>query len=312
MVWSSIARSMLLSKPTLVRSTCVVSACVAAATLVRWLLGSVANTVPFVTYFPAIVLCALLAGWRAGVVSIFVSMAIVNFIFLRPRLSIWSDWQTAAMMALFVLSCGLLVAIAQSLRTTVRKLKAASERAEFLNQELLHRVRNTLTLVNSLAALTYQAEPDRFVRSFSSRMTALSRSLDVLSHRDDQQCDLREAVEQACQPFQHGDRICISGDNSILPGTVCAPLILAVHELCTNAVKYGALSVPGGRVTINLTADPAQAVARLVWHEQGGPAVAAPVHEGLGTVLLSHPALGPARRFFEPDGLRCEMRLETA
>ncbi len=312
MVQLQSVRSRMLRKPTLGNSLVVMLSCVTVATLARWLLGAAANPVPFVTYFPAIVVCALLAGWRAGMASILASITVVNFLFLKPTMTITADWQAIAMMVLFVLSCGLLVAIAQTLRTTVTRLQAATERAEYLNQELLHRVRNSLTVVNSLASLTYQADPANFIAVFSKRMSALAGGLEILSQQERQQCDFHEAINRACLPFRDGDRIALCGVSGPLPHQACVPLMLAIHELCTNAVKYGALSSDVGTVRIDTNWDIAQCEAQLVWQETGGPKVAPPDREGLGTALLADPVLGPASLAFNPQGLRCEMHLAGA
>lgn len=305
-------RSQLSRAPSLGHSVVVIAILIAAASVLRWFFGMAADPVPFVTYFPAIVIVALLAGWRAGVASIFVSMAVVKLVFQQPQKAVIGDWQAMAMMGLFVLSCLMLVAIAQTLRVTVARLQTAHDRAEFLNRELLHRVRNSLAIVNSLAALTYQAEPGMFLPVFSKRMSALARGMDILSRHGGDQCDLRDTVETACEPFQQGNRIEITGPTGSVVGTSCVPLTLAIHELCTNAVKYGAFLVPEGKVRIAFGIDRAGHEATLVWQETDGPVVSRPDHKGLGSALLAHPNLGPAILSFEPDGVRCEMRLKLA
>jgi two-component sensor histidine kinase len=282
------------------------------ASIVRWLLGAAAEPVPFVTYYPAIVVCTLLAGWRAGLASIFLSMALVNLVFIQPKMVITADWRTITMMGLFVLSCGMLVAIAQTLRATVTSLQAATDRTEYLNQELLHRVRNSLTLVNSLAAMTHRSDPANFVAAFSKRMTALAEGLDVLSRQDGQECDLHETVAQALAPFVQDDRIAVSGPTCLLPPQACVPLVLAIHELCTNAVKYGALSSRAGCIRIEIQLDKQHGEARLTWQELGGPVVSPPQRSGLGTALLADPVLGPASLTYHPQGLQCEMRLRSS
>ncbi len=302
-------RSRLLQAPTLANSLVVLSLSVGIGTLLRWLIGSAADLIPFITFYPVIVICTLLAGWRAGLVSIFVSMAVVNLFFMRPRISITTDLQTVSMMGLFVLSCMMLVAIAQTLRATVAQLQDATDRAEYLNEELMHRVRNTLTVVNSLAALTFKSDPANFMAGFAKRMGALAGGLDLLSRHGGKTCDLRETVEAACQPFMDKQRISFAGQSSTLPGELCVPLILAVHELCTNSVKYGALSVSDGRVMVELSSDEASNEAMLVWQEIDGPEVQPPTRQGLGSALLAHPLLGPSKLSFDPQGLRCEMRL---
>lgn len=304
-------RSMLLRPPSLRNSALTVAATVLTASVLRSIFGAAAEPVPFVTYFPAIVVTTLLAGWRAGLVSIFVSIAVVKLVYKQPRAPIVADLQSFAMATLFILSCVMLVVICQWLRTTFASLKAATDRAEFLNQELIHRVRNSLSIVNSLAALTYQTEPTQFMSVFSKRMSALASGLDVLSRQGGDQCDLRETVQKACAPFDYRERIEISGPTCSLPGSLCVPLTLAMHELCTNAVKYGAFSNPGGKVTIQLGGDSCGG-AWLVWRETGGPPVVKPDKQGLGTALLSHPSLGPAKLTFLETGLQCEMQFSRA
>lgn len=305
-------RSRLLHEATFGQSLLVIVICVAIASIARWLLGAAADPVPFVTYYPAIVICALLAGWRAGLASIFLSMALVNVVFMQPKMVITADWRTATMMGLFVLSCVMLVAIAQTLRATVSSLQAATERTEFLNKELLHRVRNSLTVVNSLAAMTHRADPANFVPVFSKRMIALAEGLDVLSRHAGQVCDFHETVARALAPFVQDERIVLSGPTCLLPPQACVPLVLAIHELCTNAVKYGALSSQVGSILIETQLDTQHGEAQLIWQELGGPVVSPPQREGLGTALLADPVLGPARLSYDPQGLRCELRLRCA
>lgn len=305
-------RSRLLRSPSARNSVLVMVPTLAVATLLRWVVGTAADEVPFVTYYPAIVIVTLFAGWRAGIVSIVVASAVAKLVFKQPAERMIEDWHAMAVLGLFVMSCLMLVAIAQTLRVTVKRVQQANDRAEFLNQELMHRVRNSLAIVNSLAALTYQTEPNRFVAVFSKRMAALTRGLDVLSERGGEHCDLRETVESACAPFEYADRLMITGDTCKLVGTACVPLVLAIHELCTNAAKYGAFSEPGGKVTVTLSVAADRPEAGLVWQERDGPPVTTPQRQGLGSALLAHPELGPARLSFEPGGLICEMRLTRA
>jgi len=302
-------RSSLLRRPTLGHALLVIFTCVSIASIARWMLGAAADPVPFVTYYPAIVVCTLLAGWRAGLTSTFLSMAVVNLVFMQPKMVITADWRTITMMGLFVLSCGMLVAIAQTLRATVASLQAATDRTEYLNQELLHRVRNSLTVVNSLAAMTYRSDPANFVAAFSKRMTALAEGLDVLSRHEGQECDLHETLARALAPFAQEDRIVLTGPTCLLPPQACVPLVLAIHELCTNAVKYGALSTQVGCIRIETQLDRQHGEARLSWQELGGPVVSTPQRAGLGTALLADPVLGPASLIYDPQGLRCELRL---
>lgn len=295
--------------PSLGRSVTTVLTSVGIASLLRWALGATADPVPFVTYFPAIVLCALFAGWRAGLVCLALSMATVDIVFLTPHLKPTTDLRTFAMFAIFMLSCGVLIAVAQTLRSTVAQLNETTDRARYLNHELLHRVRNTLAIINSLAILTYRSEPLEFPKAFGKRMEALADGMNILEHDNEIPVDLRAVVETACKPFRHNHCVGIEGDTVLLPSDVVIPLTLAMHELCTNAVKYGALSIAEGQVRIGCKLAESGDLVLVDWQECNGPKVEPPVRKGLGSALLRDAKLGPALTEFRPDGLYCQLRL---
>ena len=309
MTRSAFVRHWLSRPPALGRSLIGILISVGGASILRWVLGVAADPVPFSPYYPAIVLCALFAGWRAGLVCIVVSMATVDIFFLKPYLQPTKDSRTFAMMVIFLLSSGALVGIAQTLRTTLARLSEANERTRYLNDELLHRVRNTLAIINSLAIQTYRAEPLEFPSAFGKRMSALAGGLDILAREHGMGMDLRAIVETACKPFMHGDCIRIEGETCLLANDTVIPLTLAMHELCTNAVKYGALSVGEGKVRIECRQAESGEQMLLDWRECNGPKVDAPVRRGLGSALLRDARLGPALTDFRPDGFHCQMRL---
>lgn len=287
----------------------VTTACLAAATALRWLFGEAAATVPFVTYFPAIMACSVLASWRWGMVATLLSIAIVNYIFFRPYFAVATDGRSALMALFFLASCALIVAIAQTLRRTLIELERTNERVEFLNRELRHRVRNTLAVVQALAEQTVRSRPDDFMPALTSRLHALAEAHDVLSRGEDGTCRLEALTEKACRPFTIDDNITVQGPPCSIPGDTCVPLSMAFHELCTNAVKHGALSQLGGKVFVTWDV-PDAGEMQLVWEEAGGPPVFPPKRKGLGTILLTaQPELKDSRLEFHPRGLRCSFRL---
>ena len=294
------------------RGLAVMALTIGLATGLRWLLGTAADPVPFVTYFPAIVLCTLFAGWRAGVVSILLSAAIVNTVFLGEPMRPRTDVQTAGMISLFFLSCLLLVAIAQTLRKTFRDLLVAKERSDFLNRELHHRVRNTLSIVQALADQSVRSDPQNFRSAFAGRLSALADAHDVLSRGSTDTCELKTVVQKSCEAFHHDGNFDFEGPPCRLSSETCLALSMALHELCTNALKHGALSVPEGRVHVSWS-EPSDDETTLIWQEEGGPEVQPPTRKGLGTMLLtSQPEIGNADLQFHPRGLRCEMKLHVA
>ncbi len=201
-------------------------------------------------------------------------------------------------------------------------LRNAAERRELLVAELNHRVKNTLATVQSLAAQTLKGtggDPGRFARHFSARLRTLARAHDLLSRGDWRPAEFATVAHTALAPWLEGpsgeERIVISGQGrlAVSPQQTQA-LVLALHELATNATKYGALSRRGGHVELRHEVD-ADGVATVRWTEKGGPPLTAPpARRGFGTRLLERGLaqdLGPGSSVelrFEPAGLQAVLR----
>jgi PAS domain S-box-containing protein len=200
--------------------------------------------------------------------------------------------------------------------------KRAEEHLRLLVNELNHRVKNTLATVQSLAAQSFaRIEPhpdDAFARArqaFEARLFALARGHDVLTQENWEGARLTDIVNQAFAPYQHrsagSDAITTSGPDLRVPPSIALSLSMALHELCTNALKYGALKEPGGHVRIVWTVaveDGAQRL-RMRWEEHGGPPVTPPSQKGFGSRLiedgLSRELDGAAHLNFETSGVVC-------
>jgi two-component sensor histidine kinase len=198
-----------------------------------------------------------------------------------------------------------------SLDITARR--AAEERQTLLINELNHRVKNTLATVQSLAAQTYRgaADPSEAGEAFLDRVMALARVHDLLSEAAWEGASLHDVVERTLKPYgRDGARLTLSGPTVHLAPNTAVTLNLAFHELATNAVKYGALSQPGGGVDIAWTADGGELT--IDWREAGGPTVAEPQRRGFGSRLiergLGHELGGTAGLTFRPEGLWCHIR----
>jgi two-component sensor histidine kinase len=176
------------------------------------------------------------------------------------------------------------------LRARNQERRQADEHRQLLLDELNHRVRNTLTSVQAIAMQTFRgkAEPDA-TAAFQARIMALSGAHDILTREHWDGADLRDIVMQATAPHR-GDpsRVRFAGPSiRLLPKSALA-LAMALHELCTNAVKYGALKGDHGRVSIEWQVTSASAFPRLrlCWEESGGPPVQGPTKQGFGSRLL--------------------------
>jgi PAS domain S-box-containing protein len=202
----------------------------------------------------------------------------------------------------------------------ITDLKAAEQRQRLLFDELNHRVKNTLAIVQSLARHTQRSKPDpqEFNRAFSERIMSLSRAHDLLTRTAWQGAPLRQVVSAALEPFTvHVGRIGVEGDAVDLPASITITLALMLNELATNAAKFGALSTDAGRVEISWTVTPTGTqdgegvIVEFVWQERGGPPVVPPKHRGFGSRLLAASAQqikGELDAQFAPTGLRCRLR----
>ncbi|WP_232631803.1 sensor histidine kinase [Methylobacterium sp. Leaf118] len=187
-----------------------------------------------------------------------------------------------------------------------------------LVDELNHRVKNTLATVQSLALQTFRGLDGAAGRqrdAFEGRLLALSAAHNVLTRESWTGADLRPVVAEVLRPFEtSGARFSLSGPDLRLQPRVALALGLVLHELCTNAAKYGALSVPEGRVAITWEADPPENGVRrlrLTWSEAFGPAVVPPTRRGFGSRMIERGLAaelgGGARIDFPPSGVTCEI-----
>jgi two-component sensor histidine kinase len=174
------------------------------------------------------------------------------------------------------------------LRARNEDRRQADERRQLLLDELNHRVRNTLTTVLAIAMQTFRgkAEPES-TETFRARIMALSGAHDILTREHWNGADLGDIVRGAIAPHDRS-RISFAGPSVRLRPGAAHALAMALHELGTNAVKYGALKGDQGRVSIEWQATSSAGASRLKlrWEESGGPSVQEPTKQGFGTSLL--------------------------
>ncbi|HEY6817570.1 MAG TPA: sensor histidine kinase [Croceibacterium sp.] len=286
---------------------------VGAPTALRWALDRGEAGIPFVSYFPAVTLVALFLGWRWAVGVALASGMIANRVFRDEPILFYLSARDAALVAMFVLACAALIWIGEVARRTVRELEAAKAREGLLNDELMHRMKNMLATVNAMAVLTARhSDPERFVQALTGRMQALERATGLLGVGQAAHCDVHALVTAAVAPFRAEDNFTLAGPPCELPREACVPLSLALHELCTNAAKYGALSVPEGQVELVWTIGEGEdRLLRLAWRESGGPQVEKPQRAGMGTQLLRRQAgLKAVAIDYPPAGVSCLIEVE--
>jgi len=162
---------------------------------------------------------------------------------------------------------------------------ADEEARELLVREVDHRAKNALSVVLALVKLTRAASKEEFVEAVRSRVTALARSHSLLAKNRWGGADLRQILEDETAAYLQPGQVVIRGQPVTLRADVVEPIALVIHELATNAVKYGALSDARGRVNIDFAILPGREL-ELRWRETGGPAVAAPASRGFGFTLI--------------------------
>jgi two-component sensor histidine kinase/integral membrane sensor domain MASE1 len=199
----------------------------------------------------------------------------------------------------------------QSAQRELAERRRAEERQHLLINELNHRVKNTLATVQSMGAQTLRTAGslEQAREAFVSRLMALSSAHNLLTAQRWEGAELSDLVRQALSPFLNGHALEVSGPNVWLESSRALGMAMALHELGTNAAKYGALSVAGGQVSVTWTLDGED--VRMAWAEKGGPPVTTPERRGFGSRLieqgLARELNGEVTLEFRPDGVRCEL-----
>ena len=201
----------------------------------------------------------------------------------------------------------------------IRARKEAERLSGVLMGEMKHRVKNTLSTVQAIARQTFRDKENAAIagQSFEARLSALSRAHDLLVNANWQQAELSDVIGSAVAPYD-GARFILNGPAAQLPPKVALALSLALHELITNAVKYGALSNSTGLVSISWALVGEAPTLELRWQESGGPVVKAPQRKGFGSRLIAEilatELRGEVRIEHRPSGLVCSVtgRLDTS
>lgn len=300
--------------PTVVRAVAVGSGAAAASVLLRFALTPLLGTdLPFITYFPAILGAALWGGMRGGLLCLALCSAATGA-FILPRDDLLH--LTSAVLA-FLISGGLLAYAGSALAVTVRQLRASQRRmmaaeAELrtLVSELAHRGRNGLAVVMGIVSQSARkaGTAEELAEIVAARLGAMAIAQDEVVRGGGSAAALSELLTRTLSPFDL-DRFDFqpSPPLEVLPETATAVALLT-HELATNAVKHGALSVPQGRVEVAW--ETSRGLVRFRWREQGGPLVGRTAGEGFGSRLLKMALAaqgGKAERRFDRDGVVCEM-----
>jgi two-component system CheB/CheR fusion protein len=181
---------------------------------------------------------------------------------------------------------------------------------------LTHRVKNVLAVVQGMAHQTWRssASKEDFIERLDGRLAALASSHRLLVESEWKGANIRSLIENELAAYS-GDppRLLMKGESIALPPEIATPFGLVVHELATNAVKYGALSNENGSVTLSWTLETGNKGARLKfhWREKGGPEVKKPSASGFGSKLIQQGLPGAeVKHEFHPEGVECSLDIQ--
>lgn len=209
----------------------------------------------------------------------------------------------------------------QAAQREIEQRKMVEDHQALLLKELSHRVKNSLAVVQAIANQTLKSagSPDAFAAAFRGRLMALGKAHDLLSKNDWRGVSLRDLFFAELAPFAQGEpgRIDLVGENILLRSEAAPTIAMVVHELATNAAKYGSLSAPSGSVRVEWTmsAERPDAVA-VVWTERNGPSVPASSARGFGLTFIERAVAyqldGRVQLEFAASGFRCEIAIPVA
>lgn len=201
------------------------------------------------------------------------------------------------------------------------RFRLEQTQSRMLIDELNHRVKNTLSTVQSIAsqALRNSTDPEKIRDAIESRLFALSRSHDLLTREDWAGAGLHDLINEALEPFGvtggRAARLTVTGDNIRMSPKATLALGIAFHELATNAAKYGAFSNDTGSIQIAWAVEPSPEGDRLVlrWQEKDGPSVEPPSRRGFGLQViergLAHELEGTVQLDYPPEGVSCTINI---
>ncbi|MGL5838982.1 MAG: sensor histidine kinase [Sphingorhabdus sp.] len=206
--------------------------------------------------------------------------------------------------------------------TDIHEAKRNAEQTKLLSQELSHRIKNIFAVIGGLIGLSAPSEPSvaRYAKQLAGRISALGRAHNFarphgpMSMPESSFNSLHGLLEALMQPYVHGNHrpFSVNGGDVEVTDRSATPFALVFHELATNSVKYGALSVPEGLIDITITVEDDS--ISVIWTERGGPQiVAVPENQGFGSQLadagITGQLSGELQRHWKPEGLVVEMRL---
>ncbi len=300
-----------IAQPSLIFSGGFAVCCLALATAARWGLAQIRPDVFFTPYLPAVFFATAVGGLRIGVMTAIAGGALgvaVNFDHVTV------DAARFALLVIYLAVCGFTIWGVEHYRSLVKQQRQISKRLiqeeeyrKLVVEELQHRLKNKLSTIHAVLHQVLGNHPQVWA-GVDQRLRALSATDDLIARVDGRGCDLRDLLVSELGPYGHV-RFELNGESLFLPAKLAVSLALVLHELATNAAKYGAFSSPRGLLQVSWTVSDDR--LNLTWDETEGPAVENIGAAGFGTRLLKsalQPFDGKTELAFLQTGVHCTMQ----
>lgn len=282
--------------------------CIVLAGVLRWALGLLSpDVLPFPTFYPAVLFAALVGGRGPGVFAAVLGGVVGWWAFMptQSALGPLSPGQQISLLS-YLFAALLIVWGADHYRRLAKRLADEEALRKLSVQELSHRLKNKLATIQAIIRLRLREYP-RISNELIASLNALSATDELIMATQGEGALIRDIVSAEVHPYE-ASRVVTEGPDVLLPPRLALVMALLVHELATNAAKYGALSISTGKLSIRwLLAD---GQLHLEWRESDGPVVSAPTHRGFGTRLFLRGLAqfgGTVETTFAETGLVCEL-----
>jgi two-component sensor histidine kinase len=278
---------------------------IASASLIRWGLGFVGTPLlPFTAFYPAVLFATSMGGLVVGIFGALLGGVVGYAVFMPPSLL---ASEVALELAVYASASGFLIWGAECYRRLVSRLRNEEDLRKLAVEELAHRLKNKVATIQSILSYQLRDQP-RLRDDIAARLVALSETDELIMAAQGSGARIRHILTAELGPYELS-RVSMTGHDIFLPPRLALTIALLIHELATNAAKYGALSSMVGKLSIFWSV--ADGALSLEWRETGGPLIGTPTHRGFGLRLLSR-ALdqfnGSIEMSFEQPGLVCKLK----
>jgi two-component sensor histidine kinase len=277
--------------------------CVVIASVFRVWVGWTPTDLRFAIYLPAILAAGLLGGVPAAVGVTATSLLIMLWAFVPPYFKFkWPNHSNGETLVIYFLSSIVTVYFAHCCRMVLRRLSQRDLNNQLVLRELRHRRRNLFSVIQLIVKRSLAHEPD-VAETIFGRVHSILRASELLSQNADRPVTLKSLLLQEFAVYGE-DRLDVHGAELSLALDTAQHLLLIFHELATNAAKYGSLSSPKGRVSVEWRWNGGRRLA-LTWKESGGPVATPPNKDGFGSQLIDlciNALSGTIESSYLPDG----------